>query len=227
MVPVSTSHIDNVHGMQEFIQQTPVPQSDLDFFETVPHLRHYLHDPAYVPVPFYSVFVKPNNPTADVYFAKTIRTDETIPHCLLLLKKGDFVLPDATSANTTTNSRPFPAPEVAEVTILWDLKDGLNGFAHTAHGGAMCSLIDETLGMCVELHRLARDKDARTNLYTAQLNTSFLAPVVTPNIIRIKAWLVGAEGRKWRLRAQLDDRRGKVLLETESLWISSREEVNL
>lgn len=110
---------------------------------------------------------------------------------------------------------------------LYDLKDGMNGFAHTAHGGAMCSLLDETLGMCAEVHRQTKFKERRTKLYTARLNTSFLAPAVTPNIVRVKAWLVGAEGRKWRLRAQMDDGFGKVLMETENLWISTREEGSL
>jgi hypothetical protein len=223
---VLVSNLQNgIHGMLEFIEQTPIPQSDLDFFSQVPHLKYYLSDPAYTPAPFYSLYVKPNNPTSDLFFAKTIRSDDTIPHCLLLLKKGEWPLPQGPPQKT--QSRPFPSPEVPDVTILYDLKDGMNGFAHTAHGGAMCSLLDETLGMCAEVHRQTQYKSQRTNLYTAQLNTSFLAPVETPGVVRIKAWCVGAEGRKWHLRAQMDDGRGKVLLETESLWISVREEGSL
>ena len=220
-----------MHNFFEFMTTTPVSQTDLDYFETIPHLRHYLHDPAYDVTPFVSVFKKPHSPSMDLFFAKTIRSPDTVPHCLMLLKKGglerQWTLPELTAEKANTKSRPFPAPEIAEVTILFDLREGMNGFANTAHGGSMCALLDETLGMCAEVHRQIQDPEAKTNLYTAQLNTSFLAPVVTPNVVRIKAWLVGAEGRKWRLRAQMDDGHGKPLMETESLWISSREQGSL
>ena len=211
--------------MLDFIEKTPVPQSDLDFFKSVPHLQHYFSNPAYKPAPFYSLYTKPSNPTSDLYFARTIRSNDTISHTLLFLKQGEWPLPE--NPAPTTQSRPFPAPEDPEVIILFDLKDGMNGFADTAHGGAMCSLLDETLSVVAEVHRQTKFKQQRTKLYTAQLNTSFLAPVVTPNVIRIKAWLVSAEGRKWRVRAQVDDGHGKPLLEAESLWISVREEGSL
>ena len=219
-------------GFLDFMTKTPIPQSDLDYFESVPHMRHHLHDARYTPAPFISVFRKPHSPSMDLFFAKTIRSPDTVPHCLMLLKKGalegEWSISELTEESANTKTRPFPAPEVAEVTILFDLREGMNGFANTAHGGSMCALLDETLGMCAEIHRATRDKDnAKTNLYTAQLNTSFLAPVVTPNVVRIKAWLVGAEGRKWRLRAQMDDGHGKPITETESLWISSREQGSL
>ena len=162
----------------------------------------------------------------DLFFARTIRSEDTVPHALLLLKKEEWTVHDGTEP-TSTKTRPFSAPDVPDLTILWDLKDGMNGFADTAHGGAMCALIDESMGICAEIHRAKRFAEQRTTLYTAQLNTSFLAPVVTPNVIRTKVWLVGVEGRKWRLRAQLDDGFGKPLLETESLWISTREEEHL
>jgi acyl-coenzyme A thioesterase PaaI-like protein len=222
---LETTFQDGMHQIQDFLNGTPVPQSDLDFFKSVQHLQHYFSNPAYTPAPFYSLYTKPNNPTSDLYFAKTIRSDDTIPHTLLFLKTGDWSIPEGSPPNT--KSRPFPAPDIPDVTILFDLQPGMNGFAHTAHGGAMCSLLDETLGMCAEVHRQKQFAGQRTNLYTAQLNTSFLAPVVTPGVVRIKAWLVGAEGRKWMLRAQMDDAKGKVLLETESLWISVREEGSL
>jgi acyl-coenzyme A thioesterase PaaI-like protein len=145
----------------------------------------------------------------------------------MLLKKGykDWLLPEGQRGSTKT--RPFSSPEVTDVTILYDLQPGMNGFANTAHGGAMCALLDETLGMCAEVHRQTRYKDQKTTLYTAQLNTSFLAPIETPSVVRVTAWLVSAEGRKWRLRGQLDDGRGRVLMEVESLWISTRDEGSL
>jgi acyl-coenzyme A thioesterase PaaI-like protein len=217
----------NLENILDFIDKVPVPQSDLDFFNSVSHLKHYLSptNTQYRPVPFYSVYQKPHNPSADLFFARTIASQDTIPHRLLLLRTGEWTIPDLSNEDANgKQSRPFPSPSTPEVVFLFDLRDGMNGFSHTAHGGSMCALLDETLGMCAETHRQIMFKDQKTLLYTAQLNVSFLAPVTTPNVLRVKAWMVGREGRKWRLRAQMDDGFGRVLLETESLWISTREE---
>jgi acyl-coenzyme A thioesterase PaaI-like protein len=220
--PLEISLKHGIHDFHSFIEQTPVPQADNEYFATIPHLRHYLKDTNYRAAAFYSLYTKPNDPTSDLFFAKTIRSMNTIPHTLMFLKTNSWDLPSSPSG--PTKSRPFLTPDLPDVTILFDLKEGMNGFAHIAHGGSMCSLLDETQGMCAEFHRQLQFRDQKTTLYTAQLNTSFLAPVQTPNVIRVKAWLVSAEGRKWRLRAQLDDGHGKVLMECESLWISTREE---
>jgi hypothetical protein len=219
----------DIHDILDFVDKTPVPQSDLDFFTSIPQFSHYIQDtnPKYKPAPFYSVYRKPHDPRADLFFARTIASEDTIPHRLLLLRKGDWNILDASSSLwSSKKARPFPSPETPEVVLLYDLKDGMNGFSHTAHGGAMCALLDETLGMCAEMHRhlASKDQPQKTTLYTAQLNVSFLAPIRTPSVVRVKAWKVGREGRKWRLRAQMDDGFGKVLLETESLWISTKEE---
>jgi hypothetical protein len=220
-----------IFDLLDFIDQTPVPTSDLDYFGAIPHLNHYIHDPQtnYKAAAFISVYRKPGEPSADLFFARTIASEDTVPHRLLLLRKGNWDIPSISATDENkTQGRPFPAPETPEVILLYDLRDGMNGFPHTAHGGSMCALLDETLGMCAEIYRQTDTKreggKSKTTLYTAQLNVSFLAPVRTPGVVRVRAWMVGREGRKWRLRAQMDDGQGKVLLETESLWISTRDE---
>ncbi|KIW05366.1 uncharacterized protein PV09_03882 [Verruconis gallopava] len=229
MVLESPPELGSIHNIVEFMDKMPVPQSDLEFFSSIPYVKHYLQDrdSPYKPAAFYSVYTKPNDPTADLFFARTIATEDTIPHRLLLMRKGVWPLTNPAVGASNAKQRPFAAPETPEIIILYDLKAGMNGFANTAHGGAMCALLDETLGMCAEVHRQTQFKDQKTMLYTAQLNTSFLAPIKTPGVVRVKAWMLGREGRKWKLRAQMDDCQGQVLLETESLWISTKEEGNL
>jgi acyl-coenzyme A thioesterase PaaI-like protein len=216
----------DIFDMLDFIDKTPVPQTDLEFFGSITHLRHYVQDPKneYRAAAFYSRYRKPHSPSSDLFFAQTISSKNTVPHCLLLLRNGAWDIPSV-PANDIDVKRPFRTPEKPDVVLLCELQEGMNGFADTAHGGAMCALLDETLGVCVEIHRQKQFAEQKTTLYTAQLNVSFLAPVRTPSVVVVKAWMVGREGRKWRLRAQMDDGFGKVLLETETLWISVREEV--
>lgn len=215
-----------IFDMLEFIDKVPPPQADVDFFSSKAWIRKYFSRPdsAYKAVPFFSRFRKPD--TNDVYFSKTIASEDTIPHCLLLMRKGTWELP-AGGIPDDGKKRPFSNPPVPDVMLVVDLKSGMNGFAHTAHGGAMCALLDETLGMCVEVHRQRLFSSQKTLMYTAGLNVSFLAPVPTPSILIVRAWLLRQEGRKWILRAQVVGEDDRVLMETESIWISVKENSSL
>jgi len=99
---------------------------------------------------------------------------------------------------------------------------GLRALAEALGHKDAAALLDETLGMCVEVHRQTLFKGQETLMYTAGLNVSFLLPVPTPSVLIVRAWLLRQDGRKWTLRAQIVGEDDRVLMETESLWISSR-----
>jgi hypothetical protein len=166
--------------MLDFIDTVPVPEKDLAFFKTVPWASQLFSSASapYRPVPFFSRFEKPD--TNDLFFSRTIATSDTIPHCLLLLRHRAWSVPSVSQDDG--KRRPFSSPKDPEVLLLFEVGPGMNGFAHTAHGGAMCSLLDETLGMCVETMRQSVTRE-QTMMYTAGLDVSFLAPVPTPAVL--------------------------------------------
>lgn len=212
----------------KFVETVPPPKRDLDFFKAIPWARHYFTDDngntSYRPVPLYSRYAKPD--TNDTFFSRTIANDDVIPHLLMLYRNGGWgnVTSDVPSDN---KQRPFSAPPAPDAVLLFDLKDGMNGFAHTAHGGAMCAMLDEALGMTVEMHRQTLSSMDGTLMYTAGLNVSYLAPVPTPSVLAVRTWFLKREGRKWYLRAQVVDGGSKVLMEADSIWITSKPQASL
>lgn len=210
----------------EFMRTTSAPARDIEFFTNIPWAHNLFKAAAgsYRTAPFYSRYGKAD--TSDLFFSRTIATDETIPHMLLLTRREGWGQPSS-DVPSDSKQRPFTAPAVPDSVLLVDLKEGFAGFANTAHGGAMCSLLDEALGMTVLLHRHAASAEDFTTLYTAGLNVSFLAPVPTPSVLALRSWFIKRDGRKWFLRAQLVDGQGRVLLEADSVWISERPRATL
>ncbi|KAE8329742.1 HotDog domain-containing protein [Aspergillus sergii] len=115
-----------------------------------------------------------------------------------------------------------------DIVLLVHLGSGGNGFRDTAHGGVLAALLDETLGCCIEswaiqLHASEQASSAtRPRSYTANLNISYRAPVESPGIIIVHAWLKKREGRKWFLGAKILGEDGRTRAEASALWISER-----
>lgn len=205
----------------------PVDNESLAFFSRRPCGLPYLTDPSpYQPIPFTPRHEK--NDTSDTFFNQTLNTANTIPHALALIRK------DILEMNPRLKERESArGPLEPDFVLFANIDTLLNGFRDTVHGGLLASLLDETLGCCVEALSCCLDliqqrhSGEQTRLYTANLNISYRAPVTSPGVITIKAWLKRRESRKWFLEAKLFGEDGGVRTEAKGLWISEKPRTSL
>lgn len=154
----------------------------------------------------------------DEFLGKTLQTDDTIRNWLTLVSNVTFPPPSATVP--TMGLRGASGVDTPDVLIFFHLGSGVNGFRETAHGGLLCTLMDEALAMVVELCR-ATSSSSREEMYTARLNISFRRPVKTPGTLIAKAWLEKREGRKWTVKGLLENSDGELSVEADGLWIAA------
>ncbi|OAA58772.1 hypothetical protein ISF_06555 [Cordyceps fumosorosea ARSEF 2679] len=211
----------------DFIGKMPIDQDALDFFATVPHANAYLdrsgHD-GLIPVPFYSRAPKVDG--ADTFFGETLRSRDTIPHAVLLLR--------ADIARLTYEFDGHDDDDRPDTVALFHIGTKLNGYRDTTHGGLLASLLDEVVGFnvdglcsCIEAAATAageQQTSSRNRLYTAYLNTTYKKPV-SPGAYAVESRLVRREGRKWFLRGRVVGAEGAVHAEAEVLYIQSRDSV--
>ncbi|KAF2114259.1 HotDog domain-containing protein [Lophiotrema nucula] len=203
-------------------RETPPLESDASFFSSVPWTDEWLRNGNYKSTRFASREAKTHT-TEDELFSKIIKTDRTVPHCLVLIRR-DLLNPRNESSASSTQSQGSSATN-PEVVVLFDLQAGLSGFPDTLHGGIACTLLDESLGICVELSRhglSAGQSQPLTELYTAQLNMSYRRPAKLPGVFMARCWLEKKEGRKYWLKAELCDANGDVCNGADGLWITAR-----
>ncbi|KAF4160323.1 hypothetical protein CNMCM6069_008673 [Aspergillus lentulus] len=204
------------HGYFEFITTVPPPTESINFFSAQPSTHAYLQDTsAYQPIPFFSQYDKGD--TSDTFFNETLRTAKTIPHALAVARKEALNLRDKAADEWVTGGADQP-----DYLLFVQLASGLNGYRDTVHGGVLASLLDEALGCCVEGFRQQLKAGERTALYTANLNVSYRAPVASPGVYVVKAWLARRDGRKWFLEAQVVGEDGRVRADVKSLWVSEK-----
>ncbi|PGH18461.1 hypothetical protein AJ79_00531 [Helicocarpus griseus UAMH5409] len=232
----------------DFITNHPLPQADLDFFTSHPYARPYLNpdnrdNNPYRPVPFLPRYDKKED-TTDRFFSKVINTPDTVPHLLALMRSPElnpvFAAAKASSSShsswgKTSGAQSAGTAAAAEgakadpdYILLAHLATSLSGFRDTVHGGVLATLLDETLGNCVEGFREGMTftnaaGGEKPRFYTANLQVSYRAPVMAPGVVVIKTWLRGREGRKWFLQGQVVGEDGVVKVEATSLWIMARE----
>lgn len=200
----------------------PVDNESLSFFSGHPCGLPYLSDSSpYQPVPFTPRCEK--NDTSGTFFSQTLNTPETIPHALALIRRGILELNPRLKERESDS-----APLEPDFVLLVKIDTLLNGFQGTVHGGLLASLLDESLGCCVEALSSCLDllqkrhPGERTRLYTANLNISYRAPVTSPGVVTIKTWLKRRESRKWFVEGKLSGEDGRVRTEVKGLWISER-----
>jgi acyl-coenzyme A thioesterase PaaI-like protein len=198
------------------LREAKVDPKDLEFFRSEPLTKKWFEDPQYSPIVTaarISVIDK-----EDEFLGKTLKTDDTIKHWLALVSNISSPLPGA--AIPIDESTKISRAETTEVLIFFHLESGVNGFRETAHGGLLCTLMDEALAMVVELYR-ATSSSSREELYTARLNISYRRPVRTPGTFVAKSWLEKREGRKWIVRGLLENSDGEICVEVDGLWIGA------
>ena len=115
-------------------------------------------------------------------------------------------------------------PAEPDIVVFVEIGSGLNGFRDTVHGGVISSLLDETLSFCVEGLRccVGSEQQDPPRLYTANLNVSFRAPVYSPGVFMVSAWLKERQGRKWFLDSRMTGDNGQVYAEAKGLWVSEK-----
>ncbi|KAJ3479684.1 hypothetical protein NLG97_g8257 [Lecanicillium saksenae] len=202
----------------DFIGKMPIEEGAVEFFSSKPESKAYLDKcKNLLPVPFYSRLPKKDG--ADTFFGETIKSHDTLPYALLLLRsdiaslKYDFGQVSAEGRGPDT-------------VCLFQIGSKLNGYRDTTHGGLLASLLDEVVGFnvdglcsCIEAQS---ENKPRTRLYTGYLNTSYRKPV-SPGIYAVESRLVKRDGRKWFLKGQVVGTDGTVYTEAEVLYIQSRD----
>ncbi|KAF4547181.1 Thioesterase-like protein 1 [Elsinoe fawcettii] len=147
----------------------------------------------------------PKRSTEDSLFAVTLASSQTISHILAF-----HALPSREEQH------------INECTTLVALGNDLNGFPKILHGGIIMTLIDEAMGILlnVDLDRkhfkevAVGKKDGEWSegleLFTSKLNTKFLSPVETPGVVAIRVKTTSREGRKTQLVAEVIQWRNKT-----------------
>ncbi|KAJ5619134.1 hypothetical protein N7510_003118 [Penicillium lagena] len=194
---------------RDLIHTLPIPQEDLTFFSALPSVQPYLSNTShYQVIPFITRYDRGQK--YDQFFKKTINTHDTIPRVLTFMRKPDI----------TPNNEDLSEPHFI---VFAQLEPGINGWEETAHGGVLAALFDEALGLCAEGYRVFNNGSNETaQLYTASLEVTYRAPVLTPSVMQIQTWVRRREGRKWFLEAKMLDQGGAVKAEARSLYVSQR-----
>ncbi|PNS15486.1 hypothetical protein CAC42_745 [Sphaceloma murrayae] len=140
----------------------------------------------------------PKPSTEDSLFALTLNTPSTVSHLLAF--------------------HPLPArddPHVRECTTLVALGNDLNGFPRILHGGVVAALLDEAMGVLLNVDADRRHlravaegkKDGEwaegLDLLTSRLDTTFLRPVETPGIVAVRVREGKREGRRVEFVAEV------------------------
>jgi Thioesterase superfamily len=219
--------------MTKFINTHTVSPDAVAHFEASSWLSPYLQNSLYEPVPTFSRVLKPTG--EDYFFSTTIRTERTIPHLISLKLKNLVIPPNNEKGHPYNKTTDFsaktqtglsaPVPEHPDCIYLIALgKGGLDGHPSTMHGGMLCAILDETMGLTVMLHYTKHSPipDERESLYTVKLDTTYRAAVPTPGDVLVRCWVTRREGRKFFSRGQICSREGVVMTEAEGLWVESK-----
>lgn len=178
---------------------------DLEYFKTIPWTSKLLAHPDFTAIPTPSRKWKQSTECAVI--SETLNTKDTIRAWLLLLKKKQD--PDE--------------PLIKELHSLLSLGYAINGFPGLAHGGIIGLVIDETMGMLLEVNALAGNADMGSFVVTAYLKTTFIKPVPTSAVVMVTTQLRERVGRKIYIDATVEDEGGDVLATGEALWIHTKE----
>ncbi|KAI1169037.1 HotDog domain-containing protein [Nemania serpens] len=177
-------------------------------------------------------------PSQDQLFKTSLNTANTIPGYLGFYRSPfshptGFTLPPAPSTGAG------PHFLISIVSLLVDLRPGVNGFNGTVHGGLIASLLDEAMG-CLLVINAAVLRDMLANgatipenvlnltevgpTMTATMNVRFMKPMFAPQVVIATATLTKAEGRKLVLSCDIQNDKGTAFVRGEGLWVIARKE---
>ena len=158
----------------------------------------------------------------DTYFGVTMKTPQTLSHWICLLHRE---FPNNIKARTLRNENPNPAPpsprSLADCIFLIKLGTGLWGFRDTLHGGAICSILDQTMSLCAGAHRKTVPEFGG-NLHTANIQVDFRKPIIVPEVVYVECWMEFRDRRKWMIRGCIKDASGAILAQSKGLWVLTK-----
>ena len=166
---------------------------------------HVLDDPTLRPIGTRNR--TPKASTEDSLVAETLATDATIPAWQSFFKP--FTKKDERDDDDGM------APVAGELVSLLALGRGMNGHADVAHGGVVAAILDDTMGMVVQSHATPG-----VPAFTAYMTVQYKKPIPTPGAVLCRTWLERrSSGRKLYLRARIEDGKGGLYAEAESLYV--------
>ncbi|OBT70430.1 hypothetical protein VE03_00232 [Pseudogymnoascus sp. 23342-1-I1] len=200
----TTSTITSTATTTTMPPPTPAtPQSaDLTHFLTHPWCAALLTHPTTTLLPTPSRIPKPS--TEDSFFALTLRTGDTVPFMLSFSSpRAVDGGPDGAAADGKT---------IEQVSTLFALGEGVNGYPSTAHGGLIAALFDEAMGVSMMRLRAstANPKSVEGggeggggDIVTARLTVDFLKMLATPGVVVVRVWVGERRGRRWVVEGEM------------------------
>lgn len=203
----------------------------MEFFKTIKWCADILDDPniAFFDPP---CRLKANGadccPTKDELMRKTLYNAECIPNVVAFYPT--HFPPDI----RTSELQPGPRFLIESVTLLFDLRSGVNGYNGVAHGGLTATLIDEAMGtLMFQNHEVYKEKTGRNEsmpaevlnmddlaIYTVSMGIQYQRPITTPQVVMVQATLSHIMGRKLFFKVMITNGDGGTLASGEGMWIS-------
>lgn len=160
--------------------------------------------------------VLPSHNNSDAFFGQLLSSKDTIRAQVMLRSRE----------HTST-----VYPRIGETTILFALGPLLTGHANVAHGGLVATLLDETLGLLINVNEDIEKEINPAHRYkqimTKYLNLTYNKPVPAPGVIRTKARFVRVEGRKRFIKGTIEDGYGTILTEADALFLELKQQLKL
>ncbi|KAK3055582.1 hypothetical protein LTR09_003502 [Extremus antarcticus] len=129
--------------------------------------------------------------------------------------------PDGIRAHLSFN-RPSQEPDaINHLEECWLLSCGsdVDGRAGRAHGGFNTLVLDQISGSISHHSHPQPEPPA-----TATLTVDFKAPVSTPCVVLLRAWITELSGRKVWVKAVMENGDGKVVCASNGLFVFPRQE---
>ncbi|ORX85575.1 Thioesterase/thiol ester dehydrase-isomerase [Basidiobolus meristosporus CBS 931.73] len=104
-----------------------------------------------------------------------------------------------------------------KLTTVVHLGKKLAGHPGIAHGGFLCTLLDEAL------FRAVMNQWPNRGIFTGQLNVKYLKPVFTDQFVLVRSEVERVEGRKGFCKGTVEDIDGNVLTEANGIFIATKE----
>jgi acyl-coenzyme A thioesterase PaaI-like protein len=180
---------------------------DTTHFQSIPWVAAHLQDPEFVTIPIPSRVFKSS--TEDSFFSTTINSPSTISACVTQYR------------TPPPNAKPFRPKAIPtdELRTFVTLGSDLNGWPGVLHGGMVATLLDEFMGLILNL-RLGGGEPGQEGPVTAFLNTKFVRPVQTPGTVVVGTRITEEkEMRKWKIEGDIRDGEGNILASSECLYI--------
>ncbi|CAJ2504501.1 Uu.00g118950.m01.CDS01 [Anthostomella pinea] len=167
-------------------------------------------------------------PSRDQFFKHLMDNDQAVPHLLVLYQDPFFF--DGAGAASDPPDLPFL---VRSVSVLFDLRAGLNGWNGTVHGGFIAAMMDEAMGTLIFQNNVCNLEAKSESLIpssakdfanvahvTGRMEVSYRQPLPSPRVVVVTAALDRIEGRKVKIKVVVKDLKGLQYATGDGTWIS-------